>query len=90
MPDHAAAAARLLALEADASAPKTTAMQWQPIDTAPRVAGKEIIGAIYYNGKLNRDIFMSFWSPALGRFCLSPTHWIPLPDPPNDRAKEQA
>ena len=60
---------------------------WQPIETAPKVAGVEIIGtrwAFSDDGKATciREPFISFWSPSLNKFYCDPTHFILLPSPP--------
>ena len=61
-------------------------MDWQPIETAPRVPGKKILGAYWYKkeGKwtMSRDPFISFWSPTLNKFYCDPTHFIEMPGPP--------
>lgn len=57
-------------------------MEWKPIATAPKVAGKEIMAAtfaLHVDGKstyCQRDPFVSFWSPTLGKFFAGPTHWL--------------
>ena len=56
--------------------------EWQPIATAPRVTGKEILGSKWHDGVMIREPFISFWSPSLSKFFAGPTHWMPLPTPP--------
>jgi hypothetical protein len=57
---------------------------WQPIETAPKdgtpilafrpvVPIGQVVGYLTANG-----LFIS----AVGGWCLLPTHWQPLPDPP--------
>lgn len=60
--------------------------EWQPIETAQKKAGIEIIGTrwAFRDGKATciREPFISFWSPTLNKFYCDPTHFIPLPEPP--------
>lgn len=66
-------------------------IEWQPIATAPKVCdGTEIIGVRYDNGYMTKEPFLSFWSPSLGRFYCAPTHWMPLPQVPNDALRKMA
>jgi hypothetical protein len=58
-------------------------MNWQHIDDAPK-DGSEILGVRYYNRAMSKEPFLTFWSPTLNRFYLSPTHWIPIPELPCD------
>ena len=55
---------------------------WQAIETAKKAAGVEIIGSHWADGIMTREPFISFWSPTLGKFYVDPTHWIPMPEPP--------
>ena len=64
-----------------------TSIGWQPIATAPRDGtevlvyrkydtGYELITvAHYFAGKDN-------WEQGVGMYDIVPTHWQPLPDPP--------
>jgi hypothetical protein len=63
--------------------------KWQPIETAEKVAGKEILGSKWsWNGSrmvMVRDPFVTFWSDTQGKFQYAPTHWTEsaeTPDPP--------
>ena len=57
-------------------------MTWQPIETAPRdgklivVYTKGIIDIAFWNGGLE------YWVTFAFNRGKSPTHWIPLPEPP--------
>jgi len=61
-------------------------MEWQPIDTAPRVRG-----AIYLGWSEDwRTPETIDWDEVSGKWCIpflrpkaQPTHWMPLPEPPN-------
>jgi len=71
---------------------------WQPIDTAPKdgtvlllydagddIPGKPVIMVGYYN-KLRQEqkFYRSAWMPVyIDHIQLSPSHWMPLPDPPD-------
>ena len=66
------------------------AMQWQPIETAP----KDYTNILVWNdGGAHRDgwVSIAYWnddgwiSPFGGEY--DPTHWMPLPEPPQLPAK---
>lgn len=57
---------------------------WQPIAAAPVETSAEILGCRWYNGKMTKEPFITFWSLTLGRFYLNPTHFIHLPEPPHE------
>ena len=68
--------------------------QWDPIATAPKGNDEklvEVLGCCWTKlaGRwvMSKELFITFWSPTLGKFYCSPTHWTPLPDPPR-RAPE--
>lgn len=61
---------------------------WQPIDTAPKDGRKLLM----WNPKLEEDALVLFWmgghwrEPAnLMWFRTDPTHWMPIPAPPERR-----
>jgi hypothetical protein len=68
-------------------------MKWQPIDTAPK-DGRVILilterGNVYSpcqweNGEISENGFWLWWQdePAWLTEVVNPTHWMPLPDPP--------
>ena len=67
-------------------------MQWQPIETAPedgtRVllfeAGRKVcIGEYVPAHSRHRGWCLEGWRNFYGHF-FNPTHWMPLPLPPND------
>ena len=65
-------------------------MEWQPIETAPKMTAIMLYAAGYYIGHFNTtnnrwwlqddgtvtatERLLNSWSP--------PTHWMPLPEPP--------
>ena len=57
--------------------------EWQPIETAPKDRTDIMIGA-WHNGVWQQC--MSFYMPEYklfnGKLEQTPTHWMPLPDPP--------
>jgi hypothetical protein len=61
-------------------------MEWQPIDTAPKDGELILLFSPKGRGYLI-DIghwwFRDKWERELGGAKLNPTHWIPLPKPPN-------
>ena len=71
----------------DESLPK-----WQPIETAPKAGiGEDKINVLLYTPR--RGVTFGFWhqpgNPARPGFwqtshSVAPTHWMPLPQPPED------
>lgn len=67
-------------------------MKWQPIDTAPKDGTRVIL---FYGGRDKSDegqIYTASWCPYFngweadcidGFYGATPTHWQPLPEPPN-------
>lgn len=57
--------------------------EWQPIETAPR-DGSFALGSSYEEWKY--PFIMNFsdaqWVNTCGYDEVSPTHWMPLPEPP--------
>ena len=61
--------------------------EWRPIGEAAHLAGTEIIGSRWYDGKMMKQPFVTFWSPTLNKFYCDPTHWIPMiPAPPQEKS----
>ena len=73
-------------------------MKWQPIETAPKGVEWILLGYYpeYMRGKCQGgkpaiayyDCLKNVWMECCGRsLCtsgtFSPTHWMPLPDPPS-------
>ena len=59
-------------------------MKWRPINTAP-TDGTEILG--YLSGGSYRVIkFEGYWASWINfdYDVVDPSHWMPLPKPPND------
>lgn len=61
--------------------------QWQPIDTAPKDGARVIV----YCDRGARIRIMKYWQPSNpdtpgfwidGTGSATPTHWMPLPEPP--------
>ena len=60
--------------------------QWQPIETAPKDGTVVLLGrADYYpkSGYWVEHEFQDWWGWDRDRAC-PPTHWMPLPEPPQD------
>lgn len=53
---------------------------WKPIAEAPHDVGREILGVIRRGSVVIKEPFISFWSPTMGRFYCSPTHYIDMPE----------
>lgn len=67
---------------------------WQPIETAPREDGERIL--VYSGAGVSlaewRTHFKAFSDPECGSLMngvLEPTHWMPLPEPPDVPAKPE-
>ena len=66
-------------------------MEWQPIETAPK-DGSAILGAWQcLNKTWDMDAMFWFeedgegaWFDYFGDYDHSPTHWMPLPEPPKE------
>jgi hypothetical protein len=66
-------------------------MEWQPIETAPdetdvivanpdRISGEHHVSIAWRHVESGK-----WWRPHSGpslASCITPTHWMPLPDPP--------
>jgi len=65
------------------------AREWQPIETAPRVPGVALL--LLDEGEAKKGYFIEYvsickllvqrWEES-GGWPISPTHWMPLPEPP--------
>lgn len=75
-----------------AAMPAPTVGEWQPIETAP-----DRVDLLVYHefalpdGSIDRQIWVDFmvdqeWAiyPSLIHICGLPTHWMPLPTPPQE------
>ncbi len=64
-------------------------MTWKQIDTAPK-DGTEVIGfCVYMDGTLGFAVVKYVDTEEGGEYtdseyCFHPTHWMPLPEPPED------
>lgn len=65
-------------------------MKWEPIETAPR-DGTYVLGYGPHDGRGHYIDAIHFWQ---SRWTIewmhgygTPTHWMPLPAPPSERAK---
>lgn len=83
---------RALQAERDALQAKLDAMKWQPIETAPK-DGAEILVCVIYDvdGEQHSarwvDAFYGgrwIWFPKIISAPFEPTHWMPLPEPPEE------
>jgi len=67
--------------------------KWQPIETAPK-DGTAILGAYQFQGETDWYGIVRFIKDLpdgpswVDQFCddkwMEPTHWMPMPEPPND------
>jgi hypothetical protein len=63
-------------------------MEWQPIETAPPY--EDILMMVMLEGKYQKCQVASFIiprdTPIYVNWCwtVSPTHWMPLPEPPKE------
>ncbi len=63
--------------------------EWLPISEAPKGTDDKLVEILGCNwsrigGRLvmSKEPFITFWSPTLGKFYCSPTHWVTLPAEP--------
>ncbi len=62
--------------------------QWLPIETAPKDGSKILISGGYSSpavtiGRWAKDMKSPHWrDDKLGRYPITPLHWMPLPTPP--------
>ncbi len=65
---------------------------WQTIETAPK-DGTEILGA-FFEGKrwfrenIEWDDEFECWVVGWDRETINPSHWMPLPPPPENNTKD--
>lgn len=63
-------------------------MNWKPIDTAERSAVRILMFEPTYKTSA-KGVFVGFWDQSRGwvadpgRYKKQPTHWQPLPEPPD-------
>lgn len=67
-------------------------MEWQPIDTAPKDGTRILVYDAFYAGRIAVCQFDSYFewvergadyaTEVWGLGEMSPTHWMPLPEPP--------
>ena len=63
------------------------APQWRPIETAPKDGTRILVFRKKETGYENQIIGIDYWnSPGWmkSRLRMPPTHWMPLPSPPED------
>lgn len=65
---------------------------WQPIDTAPTKT-EVLVYVPARNGRDSQTVVASsgesgkYWHSIPGAWGLTPTHWMPLPEPPPEEPK---
>lgn len=63
---------------------------WQPIETAPKDGRLLLVFDRSGRGSMVAWYDLGSWqsheldSPWGGNYCPTPTHWMPLPEPPED------
>jgi hypothetical protein len=68
---------------------------WQPIETAPKTQARNRAVLVYVPGCEEDDErvmvarFWGRWSTVEDGADIEPTHWMPLPDPPDDASEEK-
>lgn len=68
---------------------------WRPIETAPK-DGTPMLFCWWQDGQDTLPVVAGFWSRLSERWCndqdggkVRPTHWMPLPKPPQAATSEQ-
>jgi hypothetical protein len=68
-------------------------MKWEPISTAGREPGREVLGCKYqWDGArmvMVREPFVSVYSEKMGKFTNGPTHWVEAPEVPFATAEDK-
>lgn len=78
--------------------------EWKPIETAPKDGTQILLGyfpePIYEGASTHESQEVAFWHGIHQKWCgrvllnaegsFSPTHWMPLPEPPAQRRNEQS
>ena len=62
-------------------------MKWQPIETAPKDGISILVALSRHNESITTVYWDSYWSLNIaGSYAeddeVEPTHWMPLPEPP--------
>ena len=60
-------------------------MHWEPIETAPKDGTKMLTycsTTSFPHQRYDLMFYAGRWRPLYGGMANSPTHWMPLPDPP--------
>jgi len=67
---------------------------WQPIDTAPKDGTAILLWPYghfeFWNGAAEAEVVLGYctedeeWFNPEARLSFKPTHWMPLPEPPED------
>jgi hypothetical protein len=62
-------------------------MEWQPIETAPRDGKRVLVWHRHWYAPSTGQWYGDWWGLvyAVGPFASQPTHWMPLPSPPEDK-----
>jgi len=89
-----------LRLELDMAKARERCLNWQPIETAPT---DDRIDVLLYEGGEYKPVYIGFYAETKDRggkkvyifwdigsepWKREPTHWMPLPEPPNSRTGE--
>ena len=66
--------------------------KWRDIETAPR-DGTKVLVAVQHSGLVWRLVARTLdgygdWYSDPGKYHIVPTHWMPLPDAPNESNTE--
>lgn len=59
-------------------------MEWQPIETAPRDGTRVLAWSARWQAPSTAQWYGNAWmlDSSIGQFVHQPTHWMPLPTPP--------
>jgi hypothetical protein len=67
-------------------------MKWQAIGSAPKDGTRVLLhpGPKGYSVVGRRSLTNGWWEALPGKYQIRPTHWMPLPDPPEPEKPEAA